>query len=141
SLLTERRILLSETATHQLERAPGMPTGGSESGSIPSMTTGGAHEVHLGRDMMESIPCYNCDGIQTIHDDGRPDGPRGSNRDPEGDARCARHRPGDEVSLDRRKGRESVAPAAGPAGARSQDPRGTPGGRLGSVRREGRSGD
>ena len=56
SLLTERRILLSETATHQLERAPGMPTGGSESGSIPSMTTGGHHEVHLGRDMMESIP-------------------------------------------------------------------------------------
>src|SRR5437667_2127913 len=60
---------------------------------------------------------------------------------PDGDARCARHRPGDEVSLDRRQGRKSVAPAAGPAGARSPDPRGTPGGRLGPTRREGRSGD
>src|SRR5216110_2249008 len=47
---------LSQSPIGSLKGCPGMPIGGSESGSSPSVTMGGAHEVHPERDMMESIP-------------------------------------------------------------------------------------
>src|SRR2546426_6292916 len=94
--------------------------------------------VNSGR-FMASIPSYIRDGIYTIDDDGGARRPRRKDCDPEGDARGAGHRSRDQISPDRRKGGEPMAPAAGPAGTRSPDPRGTPRNRLGPAGRENRS--
>src|SRR5256712_3418678 len=94
--------------------------------------------VNSGR-FMASIPSYIRDGIYAIDDDGGAGRPRRKDRDPEGDSRGTRHRSRDQVPPNRRKGREPVAPAAGPAGTRSPYPRGTPRNRFGPAGRESRS--